>query len=287
MSAEHAPVSLVVNADEFGLTEEVSRGILTAHREGIVTSTSILGNCADLGAVRAALADAPSLGVGLQLCLLRGAPIAAPAAGASLAGPDGRLPDQARQVFSDWIRGKLRVEEIEREFDAQIARALAAGLTLDHLDTQHHIGVLPPVGIALERVAHRHGIAGIRSTVEEPTLTWVTELPRGAVAALLGGLAWVTRRQMGTLRHGPQAWGHVESGQLDEVRILEILGRLGPGSHELICHPGEVDDPGAGFGLLPSVRLRRSRELAALTSPVVREALIGRGIRLCRWSDLV
>jgi hypothetical protein len=59
---------------------------------------------------------------------------------------------------------------------------------------------------------------------------------------LLGGLAWLTRRQMGALRHGPESWGYVESGQLDEIRILEILGRLGPGSHEIICHPGEVDD---------------------------------------------
>src|SRR3977135_1076510 len=35
---------LIVNADDFGLTENVNRGILDAHREGIVTSTTLLAN---------------------------------------------------------------------------------------------------------------------------------------------------------------------------------------------------------------------------------------------------
>jgi hypothetical protein len=35
---------LIVNADDFGLTAGVSRGILDAHRRGIVTSTTLLVN---------------------------------------------------------------------------------------------------------------------------------------------------------------------------------------------------------------------------------------------------
>jgi hypothetical protein len=138
----------------------------------------------------------------------------------------------------------------------------------------------------MEAVARRHRIQGLRSAVEEPSLTWLTELPRGAMAAVLGGLAWLTRRQLGALRHGPQTWGYVESGQLDEVRILEIVGRLGPGGHELICHPGEEDDRGPGLGAFASARYRRARELGALSSPIVRHALEQRRIRLCRWADL-
>jgi hypothetical protein len=81
---------------------------------------------------------------------------------------------------------------------------------------------------------------------------------------------------MGALRHGPQSWGYVESGRLDEVRILEILGRLGPGPHELICHPGEEDDP----------EHDRKHELDALRSPKLRRALEQRGVQLCAWRDL-
>ena len=96
------------------------------------------------------------------------------------------------------------------------------------------------------------------------------------------GLAWLTRRQMGALRHGPQSWGFVEVGRLDEVRILEIIGRLGPGVHELICHPGDEDDaPGEATG-----RYQRTLEIAALGSPKVRRALASRGVSLCRWGEL-
>jgi chitin disaccharide deacetylase len=286
MDAEAGTTSLVVNADEFGLSQEASRGIVQAHLEGIVSSTSILGNCADLEGARSLLAQAPRLGVGVQLTLVRGRPVAEAGSVRSLLDADGGFPRQAREVFAAWLAGRLKPAEIEREFEAQVQRTLAAGLRPDHLNTQHHIGFIPPVGLAVEAVARRFQIAGLRSAVEEPTLSWFTDLPRGAMAALLGGLAWLTRRKLGALRHGPQTWGYVESGQLDEVRILEIVGRMGPGSHELICHPGVEDDEGPVLGTFPSARFRRARELKALTSPIMRHALEQRRIRLCRWSEL-
>jgi chitin disaccharide deacetylase len=278
--------SLVVNADEFGLSAEVSHGIVRAHREGIVSSTSLLGNCAALAAARDLLSAVPTLGVGFQLTLVRGRPVAEPGTIRSLIESDGSFPGRARDVFAAWLTGRLQPAEIEREFEAQVTRSLEAGLRPDHLNTQDHIGFIPPVGLALEAVARRHRIAGLRSAVEEPTLSWLTELPRGAMAAVLGGLAWLTRRRLGALRHGPKTWGYVESGQLDEVRILEIVGRMGPGSHELICHPGEADDRSAGLEALPTAGHRRTRELRALTSPIIRHALEQRRIRLCRWSEL-
>jgi chitin disaccharide deacetylase len=286
MAAGRPEILLVVNADDFGFSPEISRGIVTACREGIVTSTSVLGNCPDLPAASALLQSTPSLGVGVQLTLVGGAPLTDPADIPSLVGPAGRFPSRARDVLVAWARGRLQPSEIDREFEAQVTRLKSTGLPLDHFNTHHHLGFIPPVGLAVEAVARRHGIPGVRSAVEQPNLAWVTELARGAVAAALGGLSWLTRRQMGALRHGPQTWGYVESGQLDEVRILEIVGRLGPGSHELICHPGEVDDAPPPPGQLGAIHYRRARELAALTSPLVRTALERRDVRLCRWGEL-
>jgi predicted glycoside hydrolase/deacetylase ChbG (UPF0249 family) len=279
-------VSLVVNADEFGLSDSVTRGVLLAHREGIVTSTSLLGNCADPGTLARLLTEVPKLGVGLHLSLVQGPPIASPSSVRALLGPDDAFPPNAREHLGRWLKNQLPQEQIEREFAAQVERAHAAGVKLDHLNTRHHIGFLPPVSRAVEAVAHRFGIPGLRSTGEEPSLGWITDLARGAVATLVGGLAWFTRRQMGTLRHGPLTWGYAEAGRLDEIRILEIVGRLGAGSHELICHPAETDDDAVGSGFLPTAPFRRSGELAALTSPLVRRAVESRGIRLCRWADL-
>ena len=281
-----ARIRLVVNADDFGMTAAVSRGIIEAHRTGIVTSTSLLGNCDDLPAAAALLAQAPGLGVGVHLSLIDGRPVSEPATVRSLVDEAGDFPTRAVDFLARWARGRIVVSELEREIDAQIARTRAAGIALDHLDTHHHIGFLPAVGRALEGAARRHGIVGVRTLIEKPTLSWIAEPRRGLEAGILAGLGWMTRRQMGTLRHGPRSWGFVESGQLDDVRILEIIGRLEPGVHELICHPGEADDVGSTVDGGSRYHHHRAQELAALTSPRIRGTLERRGITLCRWSDL-
>jgi predicted glycoside hydrolase/deacetylase ChbG (UPF0249 family) len=277
-------IRLVVNADDFGMSAAISRGILRAHREGIVTSTSMLGNVSDLAGAKAMLAEVPNLGVGVHLALCGGRPVAAPDSVRSLLGPDGGLPARGQDFIAAWARGRVVPAEIERELDAQVARVRDAGIDVDHLDTHHHLGFLPAVGRAVETVARRHGIAGIRSAVERPTLAWVTDPRRGLEAGVLALSAWMTRRQLGARRHGPQSWGYVESGHLDEIRILEIVGRLGPGPHELICHPGEA--PGQGEAPEASARYQRTAELASLTSAKVRRALEQRNVRLCRWGEL-
>jgi predicted glycoside hydrolase/deacetylase ChbG (UPF0249 family) len=283
MELPPATVTLVVNADDFGLVPSISRGIIRAHEEGIVTSTSVVGNCEDVAGIKELLARAPRLGVGVHLTLTSGRPVSPPSSVRSLIQPDELFPTSGRHVLRAWLRRTLAAEEIEREFDAQVGRLRDLGLRIDHLDTHHHVGFVPPVGKAVEAVARRHRIPGLRSSIEAPSLAWVTEPERGMRAAVLSGLSFLTRRDLGALRHGPQSWGYVESGQLDEVRILEILGRLGPGFHELICHPGEEDDVPGPAG---SAVYRRAGELAALTAPIVREALDRRGIQLRRWQDL-
>jgi predicted glycoside hydrolase/deacetylase ChbG (UPF0249 family) len=271
-----APIRLVVNADDFGMSPSISRGVLRAHREGIVTSTSLLGNCTDLEQARALLAEAPGLGVGVHLALVEGRPIADPASVPSLLAGDGVFHGRGAQFIAAWGKRQIDPADVEREFDAQVTRVRAAGIEIDHLDTHHHLGFLPAVGRSVEVVAQRHNIGAIRSAIEAPSLSWVTDPRRGLKAGVLTGLGWLTRRQLGARRHSAQSWGYVESGRLDEVRVLEIIGRLGPGTHELICHPGEERTP----------FYDHLGELTALTSAKVRRAISQRGISLYRWGDL-
>src|SRR5262245_61857312 len=159
-------IRLVVNADDFGSAPSVSRGILRAHRDGIVTSTSLLGNCDDLADARALLAEAPAMGVGVHLALVGGRPVADPARVPSLLGPDGRFLSRGAEFIAAWGRRRIDPDDVEREFDAQIARVRDAGIAVDHLDTHHHLGFLPVVGRTVEAVARRYNIGAIRSAVE-------------------------------------------------------------------------------------------------------------------------
>src|SRR5207244_10737724 len=65
---------LIVNADDFGLTPQVSAGILTAHRHGIVSSTTALVTVAIDDDSVGALRDS-GLGVGLHVNLTLGRPL--------------------------------------------------------------------------------------------------------------------------------------------------------------------------------------------------------------------
>ncbi|MEP6652570.1 MAG: ChbG/HpnK family deacetylase [Myxococcales bacterium] len=269
-------IRLVVNAQGFGIDRAGDRAIITAHREGIVTSASLAGNCPDLAGARTACADAPRLGVGLALALVGGAPVAPPHLIPTLVTAQGTLRATPADFALDWLKGGIVPDQVEHEMEAQLGRAVQAGFSIDHLCTRGHVGFLPGVGQLVERLARRHKIAGIRSSVEPPTLSWFTDPRRGVETGVLAGLSWLTRRRMGPLRHGPRTWGYVESGRLDEVRIIEIIGRLGPGSHELICYPA------VGAGASADV----DTESRALRSAKVKTALERRGILLCRWQDL-
>ena len=272
-----ANIRLVVNADGFGVSDPRTQGILAAHRDGMVTSTSVLGNATDPETIKTTLAQSPQLGVGVLLSLEDGAPVAKAGQVPSLVDGDGNFPTRERDILLNWAKVTIQPTHIEAEFDAQVGRLRDLGLVIDHLCAKGSIGFLPVVAQAMESVARRHGIAGLRTAVERPTLAWTSDLPRGLATAALGAMAWYSRRQLGERRHGPQSWGYFERGRLDEIRILEILGRLGPGSHEIICQPELAS---------ASQPSHPRSEVAALTSARVRQALLDRNIELCRWSDL-
>ena len=65
---------LIVNADDFGMTEGVNRAILEAHLRGLVTSTTLLANGAAFASAAEIAGDTPALGVGVHLNLTEGRP---------------------------------------------------------------------------------------------------------------------------------------------------------------------------------------------------------------------
>src|SRR5882757_7790580 len=121
------------------MSAEISRGIIRAHQNGIVTSASLLGNCAELDAARGLLAEAPNLGVGVHLTLIGGRPVSDATALRSLTDGSGAFFGRSSDFVARWLRKQVDPREVEREFDAQIDRIRSAGIVPDHLDTHHHL----------------------------------------------------------------------------------------------------------------------------------------------------
>ncbi len=118
--------SLIVNADEFGLTEGVNRAIIEAHRQGIVTSTTLVPNLwAFQEAADLTLAN-PDLGVGVHLNLTDGRPVSPPSQVSALVDGDGRFLKRS-QLLKRLFFQRVPREQIVREFTAQIERSLHTG----------------------------------------------------------------------------------------------------------------------------------------------------------------
>ena len=86
-------IRLIVNADDYGRTPGVSRGIRQAHLRGIVTSTTAMMNMPAIEEdLQAALEETPELGLGVHLVLTCGAPLSPSGRVSTIAGGMRRFP---------------------------------------------------------------------------------------------------------------------------------------------------------------------------------------------------
>ncbi|HJQ84076.1 MAG TPA: ChbG/HpnK family deacetylase, partial [Candidatus Binatia bacterium] len=160
---------LIVAGDDFGAATEVNAGIVRAHRDGILGSTSLMVTgdaCAE--AVRLAR-ECPRLAVGLHLVLVQGRPAAPAAAIPSLVAPGGdfrRAPVASGLRFAWTALFRAGRAQLEREIEAQLDAFAATGLRLAHVDGHLNMHLHPMVLPILIALAPRYGIRAMRLSRE-------------------------------------------------------------------------------------------------------------------------
>jgi hopanoid biosynthesis associated protein HpnK len=281
------PRSLIVNADDFGLTAGVNNGILDAHDRGILTSASLFANApATTDAIRRAHFR-PSLGVGVHLTLVDGAPTLPPIRVPSLVEDDGRFRSSWKPFIVACLRGHVVLDEVEKELTAQIDRIRADGVRLTHLDTHKHIHGFPPIFTIVARLAHRFRIPAVRVPYERWSRVWgdgdqrhTARQQRLANAVML---PWAMRdyRAAAALKvQTPRFVGRAHTGVMSAESLEASLRRLGPGVTELMVHPGYVD---AALRQTPTRLLSsRDEEVALLSAATIRDVINDEGIQLIR-----
>jgi predicted glycoside hydrolase/deacetylase ChbG (UPF0249 family) len=246
---------LIVNADDFGLTEGVSRGVLEAHARGIVTSTTLLVN-RPISGERLAELRASGLGVGLHVNLTLGAPVSDPRRIPSLVDPEGRFVRDPAAVAARAVPDEARIE-IGNQVDT--FRKLV-GRFPTHLDSHHHVARAAPLfdlmiffGRAL-RVPLRAQDVAARQAIRREGL----RAPDHFVGDAGAEPYWTPER------------------------VLEHLGTLPGGVTEWMTHPGYFDDD------LSYSRYGRQREteIAGLTDPRARPTIEREGIRLAHFGTM-
>jgi predicted glycoside hydrolase/deacetylase ChbG (UPF0249 family) len=264
---------LIINADDFGLTEGVNRAVLELNAAEVVPSATLMATGrAFREAVHSAFVQT-SLGVGCHVVLVDGRPELHPAELPTLA-PEGRLRSSLTTFMVDLFGGRIASREIERETIAQIRQLQSAGITVTHLDTHKHTHMFPRVLGPLIRAARACNVPAIRNPFEPDWSLRLTEKApptrRLQVRTLrLFREQFLRAVRAARLRTTDGTLGVLATGIFDAAYVLRLLRNMPPGTWELVCHPGYVDGAlrRAGTRLVNTRDTERLALLEALEKP--------------------
>ena len=284
---------VILNADDFGLTRGINEGIIRSHREGILTSATLMATGPAFGdAVERAKAT-PELGIGCHLVLTGGISVAPPEKISSLASKDGRLPETLAAFVARVSSGRIRSADIETELRAQIGKIRQAGIEPTHVDTHKHTHVHPRVMAVVARVARDLGITRIRNPVESLTDSWrstrsdgagrIKDLAASAAVLSVGrNFRMISRKY--NLHYPEHFLGLAATGRLSAAALRELIDTLPDGNTEIMLHPGVCDADLARTG--SRLQQQRQTEMEALLSPEARHAVEVRDVRLITFRQL-
>jgi len=277
MACPEIPRRLIVNADDFGLSRSVNEAVVRAHREGILTSASLMVNEAGCDEAVKLAKENPQLGVGLHLTLLMGHSALPPEKIPGLVNSRGEFSDKPVATgFRYFFQRDLR-EQLRAEIHAQFKRFDATGLPLDHVNGHLHLHLHPTVFRILMEDTDKRRIRHVRLTREpfwmDVPLAKGNRLYRSTHAAIYFLLSWraqsVLRRKK--IRHTPRVFGLLQNARVNEEYLLRLLPILPPGDSELYSHPS-LDE--------------FKPEFDALISPRVKELVRQLGVKLIRYPEL-
>jgi hopanoid biosynthesis associated protein HpnK len=275
--------AVIFNADDFGARAQTNAAILRAHREGTLTSASLMVNEPAAAEAVETAREHPSLAVGLHVVVSEGRAALPHANIPHLTSAEGRFPASPALAGMRWFFTRAARRELPGEIEAQFARFAAAGLPWDHVNGHHHLHLHPVVWDCLIRQSEAFGIRRVRIPYEEF---------RPATRERLAGrwrewlfLRALRRRCLRTLRGrgftvADRVYGHLETGRMTADYVAGLLGRLGGALNEIYLHPGAPHArplPGGPAGM--------DVELDALLSPAVRERVESLGLKRTTYAE--
>ena len=254
-------MTLVVTADDLGLSPGVTKGILEAHRTGVVRSASLLTTFAASEAGAAQAVVERGLEVGVHLDLVGGWPNADPSMVKTLVDADGRfhpLPEFTKRLFT----GRVRANDIATELRAQVERARSWGVPAVAWDSHRHVHLMPPVARVVGALGKELGARWIRRG-RAPRIDLAPKKLAVHLSTMVSELA---------LRGTPgNAWyiDLTSARPRFDATSVALLATL-PGIGELGAHPGYADDALRAADPLVD---GREDDLVLLTDPLLQEAL--------------
>jgi hopanoid biosynthesis associated protein HpnK len=276
---------VILNADDFGASHSVNQAIMRAHRQGVLTSTSLMvtGNAVDEAVTMAR--EAPGLAVGLHLVVAGGRAALPPAHITHIVDRDGIFPAEPWRAGLRYAFSRAAQAELAAELEAQFERFAATGLPLSHVDSHMHMHLHPTVFRLLLPLAEKHGARGLRLPRDDFWISVCYSRQHAGLKALWATVFGLLSRQCANnldghpLKIAHRVYGLMQTGQMREDYVLRLLARLQAPTAEIYFHPSTQTEDGA-YGPNPS-------DLATLLSPAVRSVLQKRGLSPTTYPALI
>ena len=277
MARPDARRRLIVNADDFGRSQSINQAVIRAHREGILTTASLMVNEPACEEAVALAKENSRLGVGLHLTLLCGHSTLPRENVPGLVNEQCEFTNNPVSAgIKYFFHHKLR-SQLEAEIAAQFARFRSTGLKLDHVNGHLHIHLHPVVFSILMEHANDWGITHLRLTRDSFWLNaqltggaWLYRISHAVIYRALSARSRVSLVRRG-IEFTPRVFGLLQNARVDESYITKLLPRLPAGDSELYSHPS-LDE--------------FKHEFDALVSPAVRQLVREQNIELIRYQDL-
>ena len=240
---------IIINADDFGYCEAVNYGIISAHNNGIVRSTSMMANMPGVEHGVGLLKENKTLNCGVHMTLSCGRPLLSNLK--TIVDKDGFF---IRRI-TDEIIEKMDCDEIYRELCAQIDRVKGLGIDISHLDSHHHIHTLVSLKPVIEKIVTKYNLP-IRGGFEY-------NLEYSKVVPLIDSFFKENVSEEYFIKN------------IDEIMKYDVV--------DIMSHPAFLDDYILNS---TSYAIDRTKEHKILTSKKVKEFLEKNGLVISSYRDI-
>ncbi|AXU72960.1 chitin disaccharide deacetylase [Clostridioides difficile] len=240
---------IIINADDFGYCEAVNYGIISAHNNGIVRSTSMMANMPGVEHGVGLLKENKTLNCGVHMTLSCGRPLLSNLK--TIVDKDGFF---IRRI-TDEIIEKMDCDEIYRELCAQIDRVKGLGIYISHLDSHHHIHTLVSLKPVIEKIVTKYNLP-IRGGFEY-------NLEYSKVVPLIDSFYKENVSEEYFIKN------------IDEIMKYDVV--------DIMSHPAFLDDYILNS---TSYAIDRTKEHKILTSKKVKEFLEKNGLVISSYRDI-
>jgi predicted glycoside hydrolase/deacetylase ChbG (UPF0249 family) len=270
---------IIITADDLGMWPELNDAVMAGYDAGVITCASLRVTGRESHSAMVSASMRPGLSVGLHLVLCDGPAVLSHRHIPNVVDTSGFFVKRPLEAVWMYRRRSGLRDELKAEIRAQIEKFLSGGLFLSHVSAPYNLHLHPTVLAILKELATDYPISTLRkpcaslvpSFQSAVTRHWERSVERTVLRSVLGWGRVRSRMFLGADRVELLS----RTRPITEHAVARRIARVGAGVTEFVCHPGSLDPRHDGIG-----------ELAVVTSPTVRAAILQSGVEPMSYRDI-